>query len=144
MRLLANALAGNHSSAAVNHHTPAWHPRQFDQDTVGGTASPPSYNDTSYAPLNRRASQQLNRIGSGQARPPSAGPGPILGASQALFDVDGTDGVHYTYYINSTSYEQLWALLCYCCNNVVTQLHSCIEINKIIVFFCHTLLRHTQ
>ena len=60
--------------------------------------SQPSYNNTSYAPVNRRASQQLNRIGSKQARPPSAGLGPIrLPAGQALFEADGTDGVHYTY-----------------------------------------------
>ena len=97
MRLLANALAGNHSSAAVNHHTPAWHPTQFDQYRVGGMVPSPSYNDTSYASLNRRASQQFNRIGSEQARSPSTGLGPILAASQALFQADDTDGMHYNY-----------------------------------------------
>lgn len=40
---------------------------------------------------------------------------------------------------SSTSYEQLRALLCYCCNNLATQLHSGIKINKITVSFCHPL-----
>lgn len=97
MRPLANALAGNHSSAVVNHHTPAWHPTQFDHYSVGGMVPPPSYNDTSYASLNRRASQQFNRIVIEQARPPNTGPGPILAASQALFQADDTDGMHYNY-----------------------------------------------
>ena len=96
MRLLANALALNHSSAAVNPHTPAWHPTQFDQYSVGGMVPPP-YNDTSYATLNTRASQQLNRIGSEQAQQPSIRPGPILAANQALFQTDDTDGMHYNY-----------------------------------------------
>lgn len=83
MRFVANALAGNHSCAAVNHHT--CYPTQFDWYGGGGMVSPTSYNNISsqYVPLNRRASQQLNRIGSGQARPPSAGPGPILTFAQA-------------------------------------------------------------
>lgn len=49
MRLLANALALYHLGAAVNHHTAAWHPTQFDRYSVGGMVPPPSYNDTSYA-----------------------------------------------------------------------------------------------
>ena len=83
MRFVANALSGNHSCAAVNHHT--CYPTQFDWYSGGGMVSPTSYNNISsqYVPLNRRASQQLNRIGSGQARPPSAGPRPILTFVQA-------------------------------------------------------------
>lgn len=96
MRLLANALAGNHSNAAVNHHTPAYHPTQFNQYSVSGFVAPTSYNDASYVSLNIRAFQQFNRSGSGQAQPPSTGAGPILSASQTLFENDGTNEEHYT------------------------------------------------
>lgn len=94
MKLLANALAGNHSNVAANHHTPAYHPTQLNQYSVSGFVAPPSYSNTSFVSLNGRAPQQFNRIGSVHAHPPSTEAVPILAASQTLLD---TTDEHFPY-----------------------------------------------